>query len=101
MKINDVLAGITKGEFDGDLKILGETVSARRKKAAQLALYSLQPKDLVRISGIRPQSLNGLIAEVVKTNRTTITVKFGEDAGRHQGISRVPCTCCEQVPADE
>ena len=100
MKINDVLAGISKGEFDADLKVLGETVSARRKRTAQLSLYSLQPKDLVRISGLRPQSLNGLVAEVVKTNRTTITVKFGADAGRHQGVSRVPCTCCEKVPAN-
>lgn len=100
MKINDIIAGIQKGEFDGDLKVLGETISSRRKIAAQNSLYSLRPKDLVRISGIRPKALNGLVAEVVKPNRTTVTVKFGEDAGRYQGVSRVPCTCCEKVPAD-
>lgn len=100
MKINDVIAEISKGTFDNQLRTLNDVVKARRGRVAQQTFYSLQPGDLVRVDNVRPKSLCGKIATVVNTNRTTISVKFGPDAGRHGGLCRVPSACCEKVEAD-
>jgi len=97
MKINDVLAGISKGEFDADLRVLTNTIKARKGIVAQQTLYSLKPDDLVRIDNIRPKSICGLTARVTGTNRTTVSVVFGEEAGRHSGPCRVPVACCTPV----
>ena len=97
MKINDVIAEISKGTFDGQLRTLNDVVKARKQRVAEQTLYSLQPGDLVRIDNIRPKSMCGKIATVVQTNRTTISVRFGADAGRHGGLCRVPSACCEKV----
>jgi hypothetical protein len=99
MKINDVIAEISKGTFDNQLRTLNDVIKSRKERVAEQTLYSLQPGDLVRVDNIRPKAICGKTAKVVHTNRTTVTVKFGEDAGRHRGVCRVPSACCEKVEA--
>ena len=100
MKINDVIVEIHKGTFDDQMRMLNDVIKSRKELVAERMLYSLRPDDQVRLNGLRPKSLNGLVGKVIKTNRTTVTVRLGEDAGRHQGVNRIPCACCEKVTVD-
>ena len=98
--IADVQYQIMKGTFDADLQLLSETIRNRQKEVKSQLLYSLKAGDRVILNDIMPKSLCGAIAEVVKTNKTTVSVKMGIDSSvppRYQGHSRVPISCCTKV----
>jgi len=98
--IADVQYQIMKGTFDADLKLLSEAIRNREKEVKSQLLYSLREGDQVILDNIRPKLLCGATATVVKTNKTTVSVKMGPESGvpiRYQGHSRVPIACCTKV----
>lgn len=94
MKANDIKAAILSGKLDDELSEITNTIRFRQKQKGEDMLYSLKRGDKVKIDNIRPKYLCGEIAEVHATNRTTVTVRFGEHLGRRaSGLSRVPISC--------
>ena len=100
--IADVQYQILKGTFDADLKLLTEAIRIRQKDLKADLLYSLKAGDHVRLSNLSPVVLNGHIGVVVKVNRTTVSVKLGEETGvpaRYHGISKIPVGALTKVKA--
>ncbi len=98
--IADVQYQILKGTFDDDLRFLSEAIQIREKEVKSQLLYSLREGDQVILDNIRPKSLCGATATVVKTNKTTVSVTMGPESGvpiRYHGHSRVPISCCTKV----
>lgn len=101
--IDKLLAGISTGAFDRDLDDIATLVAERRKRirsvTAQRNAAVLNVGDRVRVVGnLRPKYIVGCEGEVVKTNTTTVTVRFGANAGRfsHREV-RVPANCLRRI----
>lgn len=98
--IADVQYQILKGTFDADLKLLSGAIRTREKELKSQLFYSLREGDQVILDNIRPKSLCGATATVVKTNKTTVSVTMGPESGvpiRYQGNCKVPVACCTKV----
>ena len=108
MTAQDIAMAVLNGDYDNDLKALGEAVRARRKdvskKEAQMNALFLSPGDRVRLKGLSPKLLNGAVVEVVKINKTRAVVKStdettGQAATRisSYGGTTVPLSCVEKI----
>lgn len=100
-KATEFKNSILAGHFDNELKDLSQAIRFREQQVGEDMLYTLKKGDKVRIDNIRPKYLCGEVAEVHATNRTTVTVRFGEHLGRRAGgLSRVPVSCIVEKVED-
>ena len=95
-----VSSAILDGSLDDDMKEIEFAIKNRKDYLKQRMMRRLCAGDTVRVDHIRPKAICGLKAKVSKVNRTTISVVFGDDAGRYSGICRVPASYCEKVVKD-
>ncbi len=96
MTVNEIQTGILSMSI-GEIKQIENAIKLRKESLKGDLLTSLKPGDLVRVDNIRPKAICGLTATVKKVNRTTISVTFGEDAGKYKGACKVPAACCEHM----
>jgi len=80
-----------------ELKAIQEVLDTCKSIKKSKMMRTLSPGDVVIVDNIRPKAICGLKATVRKVNRTTISVDFGADAGRHSGPCKVPSSCCTVV----
>jgi hypothetical protein len=74
---------ILDGDADSFLKSISDAITKRREAINAKKLYMLSPGDTVRFNHlVRPKYLEGLTAEVVKTNTKRIVVKFTDGDSR-------------------
>ena len=96
MTVSEIQAGILSLD-EREMKQVEQAIKMRKEILKSELLVSLRPGDKVRVDNIRPKAICGLVATVNKVNRTTISVTFGEDAGKYSGPCKVPSSCCEKV----
>lgn len=99
IKLEDVKSAILAGDFDSDLRELGELLKYRKEQAAKQLMFSLQEGDHVIVDNVRPKAICGSTATVVKVNRTRIEVNFepGSVPPKYAGQCTVPAACCTKV----
>jgi len=93
----DIAAAIMGGFMDERIKDIEFQIKSRKDYLKNNMMRQLLPGDIVVVDHIRPKAICGLKATVKKVNRTTLSVVFGPDAGRHSGPCKVPASCCEKV----
>ncbi len=86
--IETLVALVTAGELDSELRLLYNTISDRIEaiEAARLAnaLARLSLGDRVRIGhDVRPGYLHGLPATVIRRGTDTITIQLDRPVGKH------------------
>lgn len=100
MQADEVIRAIQYGEVDGHLRAIQKIVAERIKINAMVEMMTLAKDDVVKFSAeIRPAYLRGMLAKVIKVNKTTVTVEMLDDHGKfRQGSKvRVPATLLESV----
>ena len=97
MTLNEVTSTILSGSLDDNMRDIELAIKQRKEYLKASMMMRLRAGDRVRVDNIRPKAICGLVAEVKKVNRTTISVVFGSDAGRYAGPCKVPASCCERV----
>lgn len=92
MNIQDIKQAIVNGTFsNSELSEINEAVKTKRKMNGMALGAQIKVGDNVRLSGLSPNRINGLVVEVLAVNRTTVTCIV--EGGR----SSVPIACCEIV----
>ena len=99
MEIDQIKAAIISGDYDDSLASLKDAVKYRQKQISEGFLYTLKKGSKAKVGGLRQPNINGKVVEVIKVNRTTVSVIFGEDAGRYAGACKVPGNCLFPVDA--
>ena len=100
MKADEVIRAIQYGEVDENLRAIQRVVQERIKINAMVEMMTLCKDDVVKFNDqIRPAYLRGMMAKVIKINKTTVTVEMLDDHGKfRQGSKvRVPATLLESV----
>jgi len=70
----------------------------RRDMLRKKMMGKLKAGDSVRIGdNIRPVAIQGVIAKVIKVNKTTVSVTLPASSGKYAGDCKIPSTCCEKV----
>lgn len=92
----EVINAIHSGAYDHELDAL--VLHATNRQAA-VARGSLNIGDAVEIIGqIRPKYMVGKVGVLERINRTTATVRFGNDVGRFANQEvRVPVSCLKRI----
>ena len=83
MDIMTLINSILDGEYDEDFSDIAEAIKERKTVLRAQTFARLRVGDTVRISGARPQYLNGAEAEVVEKRTTKVTILFPLDMGNH------------------
>jgi len=96
-----MLTEILRGDFDKDLDKIQSALNSRKKilkqvRAATL-IASVAVGDKVKLKNLRPKYINGVIGEVKKINRTTITISLPNSVGRFGSVVNCPANCLEKV----
>jgi|688.fasta_scaffold359841_3 hypothetical protein len=100
MHAEEIIRAIQYGEVDPNLRAIQKVVQERIKINAMVEMMTLCKDDVVKFNQqIRPAYLRGMMAKVVKVNKTTVTVEMMDDHGKFpQGSkARVPATLLEKV----
>ena len=92
-----MVSSILSGTVDDHMRDIELAMKQRKEYLKQSMMMRLRVGDTVRVDNIRPKAICGLEAQVTKVNRTTISVRFGTDAGRYAGPCKVPASCWEKV----
>ena len=96
-----IINGILDGGMDEHLDAVVGAVRQRRTSLASRLRFELKRGDHVEIvGGIRPQSIVGLVVEVVSTHDSRVSVNMPRNvsAGRFAGQEvRVPMTCVKKT----
>jgi len=75
MRLTDVVDAIDGGALDEHLEAVSAALRDRRRALARRRSADLQRGDTVEfLDGVSPNYLAGLSAQVVRTNRETVTV---------------------------
>jgi hypothetical protein len=103
--LSTVLGAIIDGEYDDVLDRLAAAVNERRKlvnaQAARRNVLTIMPGARVKLHGLSPKYLNGLVGTVVETpefrrNRRKATLSVNLDTapyGRFGKVVNVPAAC--------
>jgi hypothetical protein len=76
-----IIETILNGHVDASLDAISNTIKMRRGNLNDRKILFISPGDIVKFnSETRPKYLQGLEAEVIKTNKTTLTVKIKEES---------------------
>ena len=92
---------IISGMMDSELDAISKAIDTRKKLLREtkiaLTMSDLKIGDKVKLRDLRPKYINGIVAEVVKLNRTTVAVRMPERSGRFSGIVNCPASCLDKV----
>lgn len=103
INIKDLVTLILDGAADKHLEAIIDAIHDRRKSLSDRKIYELARGDTITFNNkVRPKYLQGLLAEIEKVNKTTVTVKIVEEdkysARRYgYGAFRTPVSLVEKV----
>tara|TARA_R110000765_G_scaffold106182_1_gene196500 strand:- start:51 stop:350 length:300 start_codon:yes stop_codon:yes gene_type:complete len=81
-----------------EIKDIEAILTMRKDMLRKKMMGKLKAGDSVRIGdNIRPIAIQGVIAKVVKVNKTTVSVTLPASSGKYAGDCKIPSTCCEKV----
>ena len=81
-----------------EIKDIEAILTMRKDMLRKKMMGKLKAGDSVRIGdNIRPIAIQGLIAKVIKVNKTTVSVTLPVSAGKYAGDCKIPSNCCEKV----
>ena len=81
-----------------EIKDIEAILTVRKDVLRKKMMGKLKAGDSVRIGdNIRPIAIQGVIAKVVKVNKTTVSVTLPASSGKYAGDCKIPSTCCEKV----
>ena len=102
MTVNEIAKEILTSELSGaELSSLFDTIKRKQKmtRDTEVALkaVSLKPGDRVRLFGLSPKYLNGLVGEVQSVENTRARVKLEDSFNlrRFGTTPKVPLACLE------
>lgn len=100
---SELVFNILDGNMDDSLEAITNAIYERRQSLRNRKILLLKRNDKVRFNNsVRPKYLQGLVGEIQKVNRTTVTVKIIEEdkikARRYgYGSFRTPVSLVEKV----
>lgn len=81
-----------------EIKDIEAILAMRKDMLRKKMMGKLKAGDSVRIGdNIRPVAIQGVIAKVIKVNKTTVSVTLPASSGKYAGDCKIPSTCCEKV----
>ena len=81
-----------------EIKDIEAILTMRKDMLRKKMMGKLKAGDTVRIGdNIRPIAIQGLIAKVIKVNKTTVSVTLPVSSGKYAGDCKIPSNCCEKV----
>ena len=97
MTVQEISVSILAMDSD-EIKDIEAILTMRKDILRKKMMGKLKAGDTVRIGdNIRPIAIQGLIAKVVKVNKTTVSVTLPASSGKYAGDCKIPSTCCEKV----
>lgn len=106
MKAETIIENIIDGNYSVDsLASIADAVRTAqdliKQQTAAKMKATLKIGDKVKLTGLRPKTINGLVATVVGMRQTRVNVDMPDDynAGRWSGVKgvRVPLSCVVKV----
>lgn len=92
MNLTEIKMAIVNGTFsNSELREINEAIETKNRMNSMALSTQMKVGDKVRLSGLSPKRINGMIVEVLGINRTTVKTRV-------EGVlSSVPISCCEVV----
>lgn len=99
LNAQDVALAILDGKMDDSLDALTGAIRERRKQADNLKGLFLKAGDRVRFNNtVRPKYMAGVMATVVRVNKTRAVVKLDDPTGRFgTGNTTAPFSLIDKV----
>jgi hypothetical protein len=93
MNWTQVIEAIDTGVMDGREDILIEALNRRRRAVSAIRAGELEPGDRIRLNGLRPKYLNGLVGTVqyrVANGKVSVKLDEDQDTGRYGHVITCP-----------